>query len=82
MNNNLLLSNYLLILKSTVEVYIHGTLESSNDDVREVLKHGLDETLVHQVNTYNLMVDYGIYDVNNTKTDDIKKTLKKCKDNN
>jgi hypothetical protein len=34
MNNQLLLENYLLILKSTVEVYVHGTLESSNEKVR------------------------------------------------
>lgn len=38
MNSQLILDNYLMILKSTVEVYIHGTLESSNEDVRSTLK--------------------------------------------
>ena len=28
MNNQLIMENYLLVLKSTVEVYIHGTLEN------------------------------------------------------
>ena len=36
-NDELIMENYLLILKSTVEVYVHGTLESSNADTRELL---------------------------------------------
>ena len=39
MNANLIMENYLLVLKSTVEVFVHGTLESSNPDVRELLKN-------------------------------------------
>ncbi len=45
MNDKIFMNNYLLILKSTVEVYVHGTLESSNQDVRQLLKSGLDSTL-------------------------------------
>ena len=56
MNDKLLLENYLLVLKSTVEVYVHGTLESSNDSVRSVLKLGLDETMNHQDRTYKTRV--------------------------
>ena len=29
MTNELLLQNYLLLVKSTIEVYVHGTIESS-----------------------------------------------------
>lgn len=65
MNNELLMNNYLMILKSTIEVYIHGTLESSNECVRELLKLGLDETLKHQEKTYSLMVDNEWYMVDN-----------------
>ena len=35
MDSQLIMENYLLILKSTMEVYVHGTLESSNPDVRD-----------------------------------------------
>lgn len=77
MNDQLLMDNYLLILKSTVEVYVHGTLESSNDEVRELLKMGLDETLLHQCKTYNEMVSYGWYNVDNLKDNSIKKVLDK-----
>ena len=52
MNDQLLMNNYLLVLKSTVEVYVHGTLESSNKDIKDLLKCGLDNTLECQDNTY------------------------------
>ena len=45
MDNKLIFENYLLVLKSTVEVYIHGTLESSNQDVRSNLKNNLNGIL-------------------------------------
>lgn len=79
MNDQLLMDNYLLILKSTVEVYVHGTLESSNQDVREALKAGLDNTMNHQADTYDLMTTYGWYTISNVKESQIKQTLNKVK---
>lgn len=75
MNSKLLMENYLLVLKSTVEVFIHGTLESSNKDIRELLKHGLDEIMKHQAETYDLMTKYGWYNVNNVQSNVINQTL-------
>lgn len=77
MNDQKLMDNYLLILKSTVEVYVHGTLESSNQDVRDILKDGLDNIMTNQAETYDEMTEYGWYTVNNIKTAEIKKTLTK-----
>ena len=77
MNDKLLMDNYLLILKSTVEVYVHGTLESSNEDIRKLLKEGLDETIKHQARTYDEMTKYGWYQINNIKNTEIKETLNK-----
>lgn len=82
MDNRLLMENYLLILKSTVEVYVHGTLESSNEDVRVCLKQGLDETMKAQANTYNLMSKYGWYPVNNIEKKCINETLDKLENQN
>ncbi|MBR1385460.1 MAG: spore coat protein [Bacilli bacterium] len=82
MNDRLLLENYLLVLKSTVEVYVHGTLESSNKNVRETLKAGLDETMKHQANTYDLMAQNGWYVISNVKANEINKTLNKVNKNN
>ena len=75
MNDQLLMDNYLLIIKSTIEVYVHGTLESSNPDIRELLKYGLDETIKHQANTYDEMTKYGWYNINNVDSQTIKQTL-------
>lgn len=71
MNDELLLNNYLMILKSTVEVYVHGTLESYNEDIKNLLKHGLDETLSHQARTFDEMVSYDWYQVDNINPEDI-----------
>ena len=81
MNDKLIMENYLLVLKSTIEVYIHGTLESSNKSVRDLLKTGLSQTLFHQANTYDEMVKYGWYTVNNTQPSKINQTLNKVENN-
>ncbi len=81
MNDKLLMDNYLLILKSTVEVYVHGTLESSNKDIRNLLKECLDETMKHQARTYDEMTKYGWYQTNNVKKSEIKETLNKIQNN-
>ena len=78
-NDKLVMENYLLILKSTVEVFIHGTLESSNKDVRDSLKNGLDTIINSQGNTYNLMTGYGWYSVNNVESSELNKTINKIK---
>ena len=77
MNDKLIMENYLLLLKSTMEVYVHGTLESSSERVRSLLKSGLDETLKHQACTYDLMSEYGWYNVDAVSIDTIKNVLSK-----
>lgn len=81
MNDQLLLENILLILKSNMEVYTHGTLESSNKDIRECIKYGLETTLELQNNLYNKMTEYGWYKVNNINKNIIKQTLNKVNQN-
>ena len=75
MNDKLYMENYLLILKSSMEVYVHGTLESSNPDVRSTLKEGLDSTIEHQANTYDKMTEYGWYTINNVSPSAINQKL-------
>lgn len=82
MDNRLIFENYLLILKSTVEVYVHGTLESSNSDVRNLLKKSLDSIMTMQANTYDLMKENGWYQVNNIDTNTIYETLTKLENGN
>lgn len=77
MNDQLIMDNYLLILKSTVEVYVHGTLESSNSTVRNTLKDNLNDIMDSQADTYDLMTKYGWYPVNNVNSNMISNTLSK-----
>ena len=82
MNDKLIMDNYLLILKSTVEVYVHGTLESSNNDVRMCLKDNLNEIMSCQARTYDKMTKYGWYPVNNVDASIITQTLNKVQSKN
>lgn len=82
MDDQKLMENYLLILKSTVEVYVHGTLESSNQDIRDLLKLGLDETMEHQARTYDEMTQKGWYVIKNVKASEVKQTLTKIQSGN
>ncbi len=75
MNDETLLNSYLLLLKSTVEVYVHGTLESSNEKVHNLLKKSLNDTLNMQNTTYNEMTNYGWYKVENVNKNVIQKTI-------
>ena len=75
MNDQVLMDNYLLLLKSTIEVYVHGTLESANPDVRDILSVGLDETLAHQERTYEEMTKNGWYRLSNVKPSAIKQVI-------
>ena len=82
MDDRLIMENYLLVLKSTVEVYVHGTLESSNANIRNTLKINLNDILTSQANTYDEMAKYGWYPVNNVSVSLITDTLSKVTNNN
>jgi len=82
MNDKLIMENYLLVLKSTVEVYVHGTLESSNLDIRSLLKEGLDETMSAQAKTYDEMTKYGWYTIKNVDSNTIMQTINMIRNKN
>ncbi len=82
MSDQLIMENYLLLLKSTVEVYVHGTLESSNPDVRKSLKNGLDMIMQAQADTYDTMTEYGWYTVNNVQANVIQQTISNIQNGN
>ncbi len=77
MNDKVLLNNYLLVLKSTIEVYVHGTLESTNQKVRVLLNEHLNNTIKMQATTYDEMKNYGWYKTENVNSKIISDTLSK-----
>ncbi len=82
MNDKLIMENYLLLLKSTVEVFVHGTLESSNPDVRTILKKGLDMIMQAQADTYDNMTENGWYNINNVQINLIDQTIQNLQNEN
>ena len=81
MNDKLIMENYLILLKGTTEVYVHGTLESSNSNVRELLKDSLNDILTCQANTFDKMTEFGWYKVNDVQASEINKTLSNLNNN-
>ena len=81
MSDKLLMENYLLILKSTIEVYIHGTLESSNRKKKKILKKNLDNTITSQENTFSIMKDFNFYKIENISKEKINNNLNKLNEN-
>ena len=82
MNDQLIYENYLLVLKSTVEVYVHGTLESENESVRDLLKTCLNSTISMQSNIFDKMAEMGWYKLENCKEKEIEKTITKLNTDN
>ncbi len=77
MDDKLLYENMLLILKSNMEVYNHGTLESCNPDVRETIRYGLDTTLKLQQELFDEMSLNGWYQISNVDSKKICQTYNK-----
>ncbi len=81
MNDNTIIANYLLVLKSNVEVFVHGTLESSYSDIQETLKKCLDDIIESQRDTFKQLLDLGVYTIEDVEKTKINKTLKKINNN-
>ncbi len=77
MNDKLIMESMLLLLKSTVEVYVHGTLESSNKTINSALKNGLDEIMKMQFKTFLTMQEAGWYKITNVDNKTINNTYRK-----
>ncbi len=82
MNDKLYLENYLILLKGTTEVYVHGTIESSNNDIREVLNNSLNEILSSQGNVFEKMKEFGFYETESVSQNEIETTLSKLNSKN
>ncbi len=77
MNDKLIMESILLLLKSSVSVYLHGTLEASNKLIHNTLKNGLDEIMKMQFLVFNKMNECGFYKLTNVDKKRISDTLNK-----
>lgn len=70
-----LMEKELLVIKGVCDLYLHGTIESTTQDVHTAFKDALNESLNIQNKIYNLMAEKGWYKTENveqTKIDTVK----------
>ena len=56
-----LMENHLLIVKGVCDLYLHGMIESTSQDVHTKFQNALNEELNIQNKLYNLMKERGWY---------------------
>ncbi len=61
MDDKTLMENLLYAVKSTCDLYFHGTIESSSGDVHQAFGCALDKSLKMQNDIYNKMTEKGWY---------------------
>lgn len=61
MNDRNLMENILLLEKGVCDLFMHGTIESSTDNVHQVFKNALNESLCIQNIIYGKMSEKGWY---------------------
>ena len=77
MDDKMLLEELLCYEKNLCDIYMHATIESSNDNIFETFKKLLDETLNAQHDTYKILKNEGYYTVCPAEEKNIKKAQKK-----
>ncbi|MCM1299127.1 MAG: spore coat protein [Firmicutes bacterium] len=63
MDDKNLMENILLLEKGVCDLYMHGTIESSTDDVHQVFNAALNNALCMQDEIYDKMSAKGWYPV-------------------
>lgn len=61
MNDKNLMENILLLEKGVCDLFMHGTIESSTDNVHQVFNNALNDALCMQDNIYDKMAQKGWY---------------------
>ena len=75
MNDKNLMENVLLLEKGVCDLFMHGTIESSSDNVHQVFSTALNDALCMQDTIYDKMAAKGWYpteQVEQSKIDTVK----------
>ena len=62
-----LMESELLVIKGVCDLYLHGALESTSQDVHTAFKDALNESLNIQNKLYNMMAEKGWYKTDNAE---------------
>ena len=77
MNDQALMEDLLLVLKGACDLYLHGTIESSTQDVHSAFDEALRETLHMQNSVYTQMSNKGWYPMQNAEQQQIQQVQQK-----
>lgn len=81
MDDKILLEELLCYEKNLCDIYMHGTIESSNENMFNQFLENLNETLNNQHEVYKIMEKEGYYKIEQAKCEDIKKAQQKFQTN-
>lgn len=77
MDDKTLMENLLLTTKGVCDLYLHGCIESTNDQVHCAFSSALDKSLKIQQQIYSKMEANGWYPKENAEQQQIDKTIQK-----
>ena len=77
MNEQMIMENILLTTKGACDLYMHGTIESANQNVQQVFDSALNETLCMQDDVYQKMSAKGWYQVQQAQQPEIDQVRQK-----
>lgn len=73
MDDKCIMENLLLTTKGVCDLYLHGTIESSTQNVHQTFDRALDDSLEIQDDIYRKMSAKGWYTVDNAEMEKIRK---------
>lgn len=77
MQDQEIMENLLLTIKGACDLYMHGTIESSDQSVHRTFDNALGETLDMQDSIYKAMVQRGWYQGEQAQAQEITKVKQK-----
>lgn len=77
MDDKMLLEELLCYEKNLCDIYLHATIESSNEEMFDSFKKALNDTLKIQHDVYKMMENAGFYKVEQAEEKNILKAQKK-----
>lgn len=72
-----LMQNMLLLEKGVCDLYMHGSIEASTQNINQAFKTALNESLTMQDSIYQQMSAKGWYSADNAEQDKINQTRQK-----
>ncbi len=73
MDDKCIMENLLLTTKGVCDLYLHGTIESSTQNVHQTFDRALDDSLGIQDDIYRKMSAKGWYTADNAEMEKIRK---------